>query len=51
MKNKDLKKYSIALSVLTLQMKSLRNMAVTRAGGTSANLPCYARHCKSNGDN
>lgn len=28
MKNKDLKKYSIALSVLTLQMKSLRNMAV-----------------------
>lgn len=28
MKNKDLEKYSIALSVLTLQMKSLRNMAV-----------------------
>ena len=28
MKNKDLKKYSIALSVLTLQMKSLRNMVV-----------------------
>ena len=28
MKNKDLEKYSIALSVLTLQMKSLRNMVV-----------------------
>lgn len=50
MKNKDLKKYSIALSVLTLQMKSLRNMVV-RGPDARANLPCYARHCKSNGGN
>lgn len=28
MKNKDLEKYSTALSALTLQMKTLRNMAV-----------------------